>query len=84
VSIKAFVLIVVDPAVTTDVYEQLSAVEGISEVYQVMGPYDLVAVIDVPNLSDVPAVISRHIRRVDGIESTTTCVTFPDREQQVT
>jgi DNA-binding Lrp family transcriptional regulator len=77
-SVKAFVLIVVDPAVTTEVYEQLSGVEGIAEVHQVMGPYDLVAVIDVPTLSDVPAVISKHIRRVDGIESTTTCVTFPE------
>ena len=77
-SIKAFVLIVVDPANTIDVFNKLSAVDGISEVYQVMGPYDIVAVVDVPTLTDVPAVISRHIRAVEGIESTTTCVTFPE------
>jgi DNA-binding Lrp family transcriptional regulator len=76
--IKAFVLVVVDPAKTMDVYNALSAVEGISEVYQVMGPYDIVAVVEVPNLTDVPSVISRHIRAVEGIESTTTCVTFPE------
>lgn len=76
--IKAFVLIVVDPAKTMDVYRNLSAVEGISEVYQVMGPYDIVAVVEVANLTDVPAVISKHIRAVEGIESTTTCVTFPE------
>lgn len=77
-SVKAFVLIVVDPALTTEVFDHLNGVDGISEVHQVMGPYDIVAVVDVENLSDVPAVISKHIRRVDGIESTTTCVTFPD------
>lgn len=77
-AIKAFVLIVVDPARTIDVYNKLNAVDGISEVYQVMGPYDIVAVVEVPNLTDVPAVISRHIRAVEGIESTTTCVTFPE------
>ena len=76
--IKAFVLIVVDPARTVDVYNQLRAVDGISEVYQVMGPYDIVAVVEVSNLTDVPAVISKHIRAVQGIESTTTCVTFPE------
>ncbi|MEX0784813.1 MAG: Lrp/AsnC ligand binding domain-containing protein [Dehalococcoidia bacterium] len=76
--IKAFVLIVVDPAKTIDVYTRLKAVDGIAEVYQVMGPYDIVAVVEVPNLTDVPAVISRHIRAVEGIESTTTCVTFPE------
>ena len=77
-TIKAFVLIVVDPAKTIEVFDKLNAVEGIAEVYQVMGPYDIVAVVEVPNLSDVPSVISRHIRAVDGIESTTTCVTFPE------
>ena len=77
-AIKAFVLIVVDPAKTLEVFNALNAVEGISEVYQVMGPYDIVAVVEVPTLTDVPAVISRHIRAVTGIESTTTCVTFPE------
>jgi DNA-binding Lrp family transcriptional regulator len=77
-SIKAFVLIVVDPAKTIEVYDRLRVVDGISEVYQVMGPYDIVAVVEVPTLTDVPAVISRHIRAVEGIESTTTCVTFPE------
>ncbi|MGI8927617.1 MAG: Lrp/AsnC family transcriptional regulator [Tepidiformaceae bacterium] len=79
-SIKAFVLIVVDPARTIEVYNKLRSVEGISEVYQVMGPYDIVAVVDVPTLTDVPAVISRHIRAVEGIESTTTCVSFPEAD----
>lgn len=77
-AVKAFVLIVVDPAQTTNVYERLSSVEGIAEVYQVMGPYDIVAVVEVDALGDVPQVISRHIRAVEGIESTTTCVTFPE------
>lgn len=76
--IKAFVLIVVDPAETQNVFATLQAVEGITEIYQVMGPYDLVAVIDAPSITQVPSLISQHIRAVDGIESTTTCVTFPE------
>lgn len=79
--IKAFVLIVVDPARTADVFSQLRAIAGISEVHQVMGPYDVVAIIEVESLSDVPAIISRHIRAIDGIESTTTCVTFPEADR---
>ena len=77
-AVKAFVLIVVDPAKTIEVFDRLQAMPGISEVYQVMGPYDIVAVVDVPSLNDVPSVISRNIRAVDGIESTTTCVSFPE------
>jgi DNA-binding Lrp family transcriptional regulator len=78
VAVKAFVLIVVDPARTTDVYNRLKTIDGISEAYQVMGPYDIVAVVEVPTLTDVPSVISRNIRAIEGIESTTTCVTFPE------
>lgn len=78
--VKAFVLIVADPARTPEVFEQLCRVDGIAEVHQVMGPYDIVAVIEVPSLAEVPSVISTHIRRVAGIESTTTCVTFPGKE----
>jgi len=77
-AIKAFVLIVVDPARTFEVFERLNKIDGVDEVYQVMGPYDIVAVVQVPTLTDVPAVISRHIRAIEGIESTTTCVTFPE------
>lgn len=77
--IKAFVLIVVDPARTMSVFNHLRTLEGVSEVYQVMGPYDIVAVIEVPTLTDVPGVISREIRGIEGIESTTTCVTFPEQ-----
>lgn len=76
--IKAFVLIVVDPAKTVEVFDKLRGVDGIAEVYQVMGPYDIVAVVQAHSLTEVPSVISRHIRAVDGIESTTTCVTFPE------
>ena len=77
-AVKAFVLIVVDPAKTLDVYRALRGTEGIAEVYQVMGPYDIIAVIEVPNLTDVPAVISKRIRTIEGVESTTTCVTLPE------
>ena len=76
--IKAFVLIVVDPTETQSVFDALSAVDGITEVYHVMGPYDLVAVLETSSITDVPTLISTHIRTVEGIESTTTCVTFPE------
>lgn len=79
-TVRAFVLIVVDPARTTEVYDTLKAVPSIVELYQVMGPYDLVAVIESHSLADVPSIIGKSIRAVGGIEGTTTCVTFPEAE----
>ena len=76
-AIKAYVLIVTDPGATKGVYEALSEIEGVIELHEVMGPYDIVAEIEVPSLSDVPAILSGHIRSVQGIQSTTSLVTFP-------
>ncbi len=65
-SVKAFVLIVVDPAKTVTVFEQLRAVSGIAEVYQVMGPYDIVFLRNVMIYFDVPIKkdILRRVRQV--------------------
>ena len=79
-TVRAFVLIVADPAQTGEVYETLKTVPTIVELYQVMGPYDLVAVIESHSLTEVPSIISKSIRAVPGIESTTTCVTFPEAD----
>jgi DNA-binding Lrp family transcriptional regulator len=77
-TITAFVLIVVDPIMTADVFDALGAVKGIREVYQVMGPYDIVAVITVNSLVEVSPLVSKEIRGLEGVVDTTTCVTFPE------
>jgi DNA-binding Lrp family transcriptional regulator len=78
VAVKAYVLIVTDPGATKSVFEALQDVEGVIELHEVMGPYDIVCEIEVPSLSDVPAVLSGHIRTVQGIQNTTSLVTFPE------
>ena len=75
--VKAYVLIVANPGATKQVYTALQHVKGIVECHEVMGPYDIVAEIEVENLSDVPPILSDHIRTIPGVESTTSLVTFP-------
>jgi DNA-binding Lrp family transcriptional regulator len=53
-------------------------VPGVSEVHEVMGPYDIIVEIDVPTLVDVPPILSSHIRTISGIQSTTSLVSFPN------
>ncbi len=76
--VKAYVLVVANPGATKQVYTALQNVKGVVECHEVMGPYDIVVEIEVENLSDVPTVLSDHIRNVPGVESTTSLVTFPD------
>jgi len=77
--IKAYVLIVTDPVRTKEVYAQLKTIKAIVEVHEVMGPYDIVCEIAVDDLADVPPILGEQVRRIQGIESTTSLVTFPER-----
>ena len=77
-AVKAYVLVVTDPGATKRVFEALQKIPGVVEVHEVMGPYDIIVEIDVPNLVDVPPILSTQIRAVAGIQSTTSLVSFPD------
>ena len=75
--VKAYILVVTDPGATKRVYDALVAVPGVTEVHEVMGPYDIIAEIDVANLVDVPPILSSRVRIIPGIQSTTSLVSFP-------
>jgi len=76
--VKAYVLVVTNPGATKSVFAKLQTVTGITGCYEVMGPYDIVAEIEVDDLSQVPTILGEHIRTIEGVESTTSLVTFPD------
>ncbi len=75
-AITAYVLIVTDPTYTKHVLTQLGRIPEIQAVDEVMGPYDVVVKISADNLQDIPLVLSDHIRTIEGVESTTSLVTF--------
>jgi DNA-binding Lrp family transcriptional regulator len=50
----------------------------VTEVHEVMGPYDIIVEINVANLVDVPPILSTQIRAIPGIQSTTSLVSFPE------
>ena len=55
-AIKAYVLIVTDPGNTKHVFEHIHGMEGIQEVHEVMGPYDIVVEISADNLQEIPRI----------------------------
>ena len=76
--LKAYVLVVADPGQTRKVLEAISAIPAVVECHEVMGPYDIVAELEVESLTDVPPILSERLRAIPGIESTTSLVTFPE------
>jgi len=77
-TIKAYVLVVTDPGRTRDVVQAMRLIPGIVEMHEVMGPYDIVAEIEVENLTDIPSILGERIRKIEGVQSTTSLVTLPD------
>ena len=75
--VKAYVLIVTSPGATRRVALALKDIAHVTEVHEVMGPYDIVAVIEAEQLTDVPPILAERIRTLDGIQSTTSLVAFP-------
>lgn len=76
--LKVYVLVHATPGATKAVYAKLQNVPGVVECHEVMGPYDIVAEIEAGNISDVPPLLSDHVRTIEGVESTTSLVTFPE------
>jgi DNA-binding Lrp family transcriptional regulator len=75
--VKAYVLIVTAPGATRRVALALKEIAQVTEIHEVMGPYDIVAVIEAEQLTDVPPILAERIRGLDGIQSTTSLVAFP-------
>ncbi len=75
-AVKAYVLVVTDPGKTRRVIQAMREVPGIVELHEVMGPYDIIAEIEV-DLQDIPPILGGKIRAIEGIESTTSLVTLP-------
>ena len=79
--VKTYVLIVTDPGLTRRVTAALAALPHVEAVNEVMGPYDIVVEIVTESLTDIPPILSDHIRVLEGIESTTSLVAFPRDER---
>jgi DNA-binding Lrp family transcriptional regulator len=71
-NVKALVEVKIDVNVnTSDIADQIAGFDGVSEVYEVTGEEDIVAIIDVTSSPQLNEIIER-IRRCDNVESTRT------------
>jgi DNA-binding Lrp family transcriptional regulator len=74
--ITAVVLITAAVDAIPEIAEQVSAIDGVTEVYSVAGDVDLVAMVRVRAHEDLADVIAGHLNKVPGILSTQTLIAF--------
>jgi len=73
---KAFVLVTTSVGQTKGVLNKLKKLNGIKSVDVVMGPYDIIAVVEGDSIDSIGKLITEHLHKVDGIERTLTCQTI--------
>lgn len=71
---RAYILVVTAVGTIEPVQTTLREVPGIRAVDIVTGDYDLIAILEAPNIQDVGRLVMRDIHGVDGVERTHTCI----------
>jgi DNA-binding Lrp family transcriptional regulator len=74
--ITAFVMLNVEPGRVKSLAEELLAVKGVTEVYSVAGPFDLIAVVRVREHDELSDLVTGLIGSREGIVSTETMIAF--------
>jgi DNA-binding Lrp family transcriptional regulator len=71
---KAFVLIETAVGRNREVTAALKKLKGVTSADLVTGPYDVIAVVEAPSLSEVGDVVTARIHPIPGISRTVTCL----------
>ena len=71
---KAFVLMNAELGSEDSLVKELKKLEGVMEVYQVYGVYDIVAQVEADTMEKVKETITWKLRKLDGVKSTLTMI----------
>ncbi|MBM9433266.1 Lrp/AsnC family transcriptional regulator [Flaviflexus equikiangi] len=74
--LTAIVLIDADSSRIPEVAEEITQIDGISEVYSTTGDRDLIAIVRVSDHDKLADVIADKMGKVEGVIDTTTYIAF--------
>ena len=77
---KAYILIETAVGKSKSVVQALRAIPGMESVDPVTGPYDIIAIIEAPDLNSVGSVVTSSIHTISGIIRTVTCLSLGQQE----
>ena len=71
---RAFVLNETAVGKTRDVVAALNQLEGMKSVDVVTGPYDIIAILEAPDLGSIGDMVTGKVHTIVGIQRTVTCL----------
>ena len=75
----AYVLVKSKMGHEIEVMNDILKIEGVKEVMGTYGVYDIFAKVQVPTRSEIEHIITKKIRRVNNVISTTTLSVIPEQ-----
>jgi len=72
-SAKAFILIEVSAGSILRVLQGLKQIEVVKFSYAITGQYDIIAMIEAPDMAEIGRVALNYIQTIDGVLRTVTC-----------
>lgn len=72
-AVNSYILINVEPAMTSTVLEQLRSIPG-AMVHEVLGPFDVIVDLETDTQEDATGILRNKIRPIHGVTNTVTCV----------
>ncbi|HEB37421.1 MAG TPA: Lrp/AsnC family transcriptional regulator [Thermoplasmatales archaeon] len=70
-----FALISVSPMKEREVFDRVSSIDEVKEIYPLFGEYDILAKIESGDFDEVGAVVIKKIRAIPGVIDTKTLLT---------
>ena len=71
-----FVMLKVEPGHLHEVADAIAALEIVSEMFSVVGEYDLLAKVYVESFDDLAEIVNERMQKVAHIRETRTVITF--------
>ena len=71
---QAFVLMNAELGSEDSIVTELNKLEGVREIYQVYGVYDIVAQVEADTMEKVKETITWKLRKLNGVKSTLTMI----------
>jgi DNA-binding Lrp family transcriptional regulator len=75
----AIILINTEIGTEGEVMDALSKIDGVKEVYEVYGMYDVVAKVEAPTHEELRELVINKIRKIPQVRGTTTMIVIEGR-----
>ena len=77
---KAYVLIKTRVGEIDAVRDELARHEHITSADPIIGPYDIIALVETADYTEIGTVVLRFVHELSGVENTTTCMVIEPKK----